>query len=478
MTTFIHSVRWILFSSVVKRLLIFISYFFFIQFVDAQDLGHFNEFTAILSIILIVDFLSLEFLYITEKNNESSLLPMLQVGFVISLFACLFLNIFSQDLSRVYNSQSLDVIFKFSPMIILMEYVRKSLRTIFQKENRFQEIAFAEILNTILYCGLFCVVLPFYSSPEILVFLYFSGNLLETFYLTLRSSIQIKTLRNIFKIDSLKKTQIKLKTEKKFVFFTTTTHLFGHLGDSSPILLLGSILTSAATGIYALANQLITIPIQLVLAPIERVFFTHLAKCENREIQGKIADYSEFCFSFLWLSWFFAVTNLKILVPIILPEKWSATIDILFPIALIQAFRLLITPIGSIAIIKKKTDIELYYKIFSFIIRGSSILLFAKYGLKEAIYGFCIAQILSYLVLHYLLINMIDSRLWDIYKRNFIYLVSTFAYTLFFFNENKISSIVLKVCLLLVSYFVFLLSHNFASKKKLFRTLNKLLRVK
>lgn len=427
----ISGIRWTLFTSVIRRTITLILFYFIARWLSKEDLGIYREYCLILGLFAVVGSLSFDFHYIVEqRQTNSSLVALWQITAIASIAGLVVLSISSGIFGDLYDSRVLGSLLQYTSIFLIIEIIRKTVRSMSTKAMQFRELALAETYNVIFYSVLTIIVLFFYRSIWVYVIIFYLGNAVETIYLwNLNSSKINKVLGKI--LIKRKLFSLILKRYRNFLTQATLVSLVNQFSGNAPILILGLIIEPVYMGIYFFASQLIGVPIGMFTNAINQVFFPVFAGKKDGDIGNMVARYirlvSYIGIPLLMLFSFVAMFAVNLLFG----SKWGDAIPLIPIMVIMFGASLFVTPISGIPFIKRKPGWELSWNITALIIKVGAMLIGLKTSFLTAIWAYAVSGAVMSFAFYFMSMYLIDVKLSRIFRKLLISLIPVILYGLF-----------------------------------------------
>jgi O-antigen/teichoic acid export membrane protein len=406
---------------------------------------------------------SLEYLFIIEKNDDKKIFYALnQLGFISGFIFMVGLFLLAKSIASYYHNPELIKIIRYGSFFVFVEIFRKIFKYGLQNRLKFFSIANYETINVIVYSLIIFAFIRKFPNAFFLTFVFYFGNFIETILLFLKEfRINSQPFFESFYFKNIKMTKGIISKEKKFLTFTTFSNLSAYISGTIPILIFGRYFSSTYVGIYYMANQLITIPVNLVTNSLQQIFFPSFSKLSKKLIREKISRYGIFVVSTLWVLLALYIFWATKLVPLIVNPEWEKAISAMLIISFSIASTILISPISSIPIIFKRTDLEFYWNLLTCVLNTIAILYGAKDGFYYALIFFTASLVFSHFLFLLIILHLIEIDISSFLKKIFLtfliaigYYVSLFfAYQLTLYKSLFISLILIIIYFLMLNVF-------------------------
>ncbi|MCD4651687.1 MAG: oligosaccharide flippase family protein, partial [Candidatus Cloacimonetes bacterium] len=180
MVNVFQSIRWTLISTVIRRAMVFGLFFYLTRELSGVDIGLFGVYTRLLGIFTLVSLLSLDYLYIVDKENSKKIFATMTVtGLLLSVVFIVLLYCFAPLLAKLYNEPVLYRLIRWTAPILLVHVIRRVLKTAIKREFRFPLLSVIETANVTFYCMATVFFITIYPSVITLLICFFTGDLLE-----------------------------------------------------------------------------------------------------------------------------------------------------------------------------------------------------------------------------------------------------------------------------------------------------------
>ncbi len=479
MKSLIPSIKWTLLTAIFRRGFSILIFLYILKYVTPEIIGTFREFSTILFIPPMIALFSLEYLFIIEKTDDKKIFIALnQLGFISSFVFMIGLYFLAKPIANFYHNPELIEIIKYGSIFVLLEIFRKIFKYGLQNRLKFIAIANYETVNVIVYSLIIFAFIKKFPSAFFLTFAFYFGNLIEMILLfrnefTKQSQPFIESL----KFKNLGLTKKIILQDKKFLTFTTFSNLSAYISGTIPIFIFGRYFSSNYVGIYYMANQLISIPVNIVTNSLQQIFFPSFSKLSKKLIREKISRYGNFVVSTLWVLLAFYIFWATKLVPLIVNPQWEKAILAMLIISFSIASTILISPISSIPIIFKKTDLEFYWNLISCGLNTIAIVYGTKFGFYYALTFFTISVVFSHFLFLLIILHLIEIDILSFLRNLFLkFMIGLFYYiSLFFVYQLTLYKSLFGSLIIIVLYFLGL---NLFFKGKFFQEIKDIIYLK
>jgi O-antigen/teichoic acid export membrane protein len=391
------SARWTIATSIVRKLFTFGLFYFIARILTKDDLGLFREYSLILTLGSIFFAFSLDHLLVVSKEKlESNFRSIFYLTVLGGLVGTIILFLTAPLLGNVYRSITLVALIRMTSALLFLESIRRILSALMQRELRLKALATFQTFNVVFYSVVTLIALFIKPSVWVLVLGFYSGNVLEMILIAFNCR---DLIRKYLKKASINNSiPVLIRTNSHFIGFAWTNNILSNISANAPILILGMVFPVAGLGAYYLANQVIIIPVTIVTTALLQVFFPSFSRKDDKQIALHIRQFTDFVligiFPLLALYALFCYHY----IPLIFGEKWLEASQLALILSFTSAISLLMNPLSGIPYTLHKPDWELYWTIFSSVIKIGAVVYFARFGFVHAIIGFTGASVVSQLI--------------------------------------------------------------------------------
>lgn len=407
----LSGIRWTLATTVLRRVITLVLFYFVAKWLSKEDLGVFREYCLILGLFSVVSSLSLDFHYIIERRkSQVSLIALWQLAIISSVVGFVLLSVASGWLGNLYQSGVLAKLLRYTSIFLVIEILRRTVRSVASRELQFRELALGETWNVVFYSVLTFLALYFYRSVWVYVIAFYLGNAFETAYLWHLNKEKIsKALKQAASRMGLW-IQV-LKRYKAFMTQATLVSVINQFSGNAPVLILGMMIEPLYIGLYFFASTLIGVPVGMFNAAVGQVFFPVFAGKKDGDIAGMATRYLRLVgslglpllllFSFIMMyavQWLFGV-------------KWGEAVPLIPIMFIIYGASLYVNPMGGIPFIKRKAGWELGWNIVSFVIKVGAMLWGLKTSFTSALWAFALASAIMSVTFYLMSMHLLGIRL-------------------------------------------------------------------
>ena len=288
MSNFVANVLKLVSGSVAAQILSILLVPLITRIYSPNDLGIFQIFLSISGIIIIFSTFSYQFaIMLPKKEEDSANIAFLCAILVtlISLFTVLLVLLLPEDIERLLNAPGISKYLIYIPVITFFNGIFFAQNYWLSRKTRFGVIAGSRVVNSI-STRIFQLAVPIISSvsPLGLIAGYVAGyGCADLFMLK-----GVKEDLKVFKKVSLKRMKEMAIEYKNFPLFSSWSTLANTISPQVPTFLLAYYYNTTVVGYFSLANQVVNLPMGLLGAAIEQVFFQKVSEAKNGKNPGQI----------------------------------------------------------------------------------------------------------------------------------------------------------------------------------------------
>jgi lipopolysaccharide exporter len=354
MSNFISNVLKLVSGSVTAQILGILLVPLITRIYSPDDLGIFQIFLSISGILIIFSTFSYQFAIMLPKTEEDSaniaFLTAILVT-IVSLFTALIVLLLPKDVENILNTPGISKYLIYIPAITFFNGIFFVQNYWLSRKIRFGVIAGSRIVNTV-STKAFQLAIPLWNvSPLGLIAGYVAGYGCADLFMLKGVKNDLKVFRKV----SLKRIKEMAIEYKNFPLYSSWSTLANTISPQVPTFLLAYYYSTSVVGYFSLANQVVNMPMGLLGAAIQQVFFQKISEVKNgnepgdvkvivREVYKKLILIGVFpmilllilgeeIFTFAFgASWYISGVYIKILVPWIFLVFLSSPISTLYSV--------------------------------------------------------------------------------------------------------------------------------------------------
>ncbi len=354
MSNFISNVLKLVSGSVTAQILGILLVPLITRIYSPDDLGIFQIFLSISDILIIFSTFSYQFAIMLPKTEEDSaniaFLTAILVT-IVSLFTALIVLLLPKDVENILNTPGISKYLIYIPAITFFNGIFFVQNYWLSRKIRFGVIAGSRIVNTV-STKAFQLAIPLWNvSPLGLIAGYVAGYGCADLFMLKGVKNDLKVFRKV----SLKRIKEMAIEYKNFPLYSSWSTLANTISPQVPTFLLAYYYSTSVVGYFSLANQVVNMPMGLLGAAIQQVFFQKISEVKNgnepgdvkvivREVYKKLILIGVFpmilllilgeeIFTFAFgASWYISGVYMKILVPWIFLVFLSSPISTLYSV--------------------------------------------------------------------------------------------------------------------------------------------------
>ncbi len=408
----ISGIRWTFITSVLRRVLTLILFFFIAKWLTKEDLGLFREYSIILAFVSAISLLSLDFHYIVEQQRKiTGLIALWQITLIAAILGFIILSLGAGLIGNIYHSNTLVKLFRYTAVFVIVETLRSGVRAIATKQLRFKALAIAETLNVVFYSVVSMAVLYFYRSLWVFLIVFYLGNLIELVYLWhMNRKVIAGISRKMFDQSKSRLLCLTLTAHRSFLAQATLVSVFNQVSSNAPILILGMMVNPVLIGLYFFASQLIGVPVGMFTNAIHQVFFPVFAGKQDSDISNMSSRFIRlvgYVGMPLLLAFSFVIMYA---VGWLFNGKWDDAIPLIMPVFLIFGTSLYCTPLGGIPFVKRKPGWELVWNMCSLGIKVAAMLVGLRVSFEMAVWLFAIASVVTNIAFYLMSMVLVQQK--------------------------------------------------------------------
>lgn len=413
--TVMHGIRWNLVTTVIRRGFSLVFLFFLASWLSQSDLGVYRTYSLILTIAAVFAILGLDSNYITgTKLQRLNLFAFAQIGTALGLIVSLLLALSSTWLAKQYHSPELGPILRWTSLFVLVEVLRRLLRSVAQTKLKFRELALGETWNVLFYCVAGLITIYFIRKVWMYVVVYYLGNLVETLYLYyVLPPLPYLKLKRIFSPKWLGYSLGILKRYRNFLANVSIIRLLNNYAGNAPILFLGTMVSAALMGQYFFATQLIGVPVMMFTLAVGQVFYPVFAQSLPQRSLQSINSYTRLILGLgipVLIGYCLLISQL---LPHFFGGKWNDSLPLMIYLIPFFGSGMFNDPISAIPFVCRKPHWELIWNVISLGLRLLALSWGMRFGFPIAVLLFSLVSALMNLAFYIMSLFLLKANLRD-----------------------------------------------------------------
>jgi O-antigen/teichoic acid export membrane protein len=407
----ISGFRWTLLTTLLRRVMTLILFYFVAKWLSREDLGVFREYSLILGLLTVLGSFSFDFNYVVERRRSLTALTALwQFSLLASIAGFLLLTFSSGWLGSLYKSETLAALLRWTSLFLVIELLRRAVRALAARQLQFRELALAETYNVLFYSLLTIVLLYFSRSVLLFVIAFYLGNLFELIYLwKLNAKAVSAVLRS--RINKLGIMTSSFRHLRGFLSQATLVSVVNLFSGNAPVLILGALLDPVSIGLFYFASQLVGVPVGMFTGAVNQVLFPVFAGKQDGDIGVMAQRYLRqagmvglpvlllFCYVMMYLTgWLFG-------------DKWSEAVPLIPAMFLLYGTSLYVNPLSGIPFIRRKPGWELVWNLVSLTVKVGAMLWGLQVSFAIAVWYFSLAAAFTHLAFYLMAMLIIRADL-------------------------------------------------------------------
>lgn len=282
MSNFISNVLKLVSGSVAAQILSILLVPLITRIYSPDDFGIFQLFLSISGILIIFSTFSYQFAIMLPKNEEDSanltFLCSILVTLTSLLIAIIALLVPGDVIEHVLNAPGISKYLIYIPAITFFNGIFFAQNYWLSRKTRFGTIAGSRVVNSVSTRVFQLAIPPLWNvSPFGLIAGYIAGYGCADLFMLKGVSEDFKVFRKV----SLKRMKEMAIEYKNFPMFSSWSTLANTISPQVPTFLLAYYYSTSVVGYFSLANQVVNLPMSLLGAAIEQVFFQKVSEAKN-----------------------------------------------------------------------------------------------------------------------------------------------------------------------------------------------------
>lgn len=281
MSEFISNVLKLVSGSVIAQILAVLLIPIITRLYTPEDYGLFSLILAITAIIAIFSSLSYQLAIMLPKEDEDAAHIVALCGILI-LISCLLTGIiiflFANPMANILNSPDIEEYLWFTPIIVFFSAIFVVFTYWNSRRKRFGVYAVAQVVNSLSTKGIQIGLAIPSTSLFGLIFGYIIGNFCAVFVMLKGFHEDI----NLFREVTLKKILSLAVRYKKFPLYNSLATTANTISTQVTPILFAFFFGPTVVGYYAIALQVVSMPMQLIGNAIGQVFFQRASEENNK----------------------------------------------------------------------------------------------------------------------------------------------------------------------------------------------------
>lgn len=384
-----------------KNLITFLALPILTRLYTSEDFGNFQLLLSIIMIFSVVISLKYEMAIVLPKYKKESdyliLISLITLCFTTLILGLLFL--FAGDsILKILNAPVLSPYVLFIIIGIFFTGLMLTSRFILVREKQFKELS----KNNVYQSGITqaaAISIGIIKSNFLGLFVsYIAGNLLASLLILRKLKLNLKSIR-------LKDLYLFAYKYRKFPLINTISVFINNFSIELPVFMLSKFFGADVIGFYALANRLITTPMNLIGTSVSKVYFQAASEAFHEGPKRLLKIYKN-TLKRLILIGIFPVIGVMILanplVKIFLGAEWVESGTYMQIIIIWLFFGFINAPISTTYSIINKQEISLVIRLVSLLVRFIAMYIFREDPI-QMLWALTISASLYYIVFNYLI---------------------------------------------------------------------------
>lgn len=374
---------------------------------NPDDFGFFGLFTSLALILSAISAFRYEqAIPLPEKDEDAVTITKasLFMVFLFSFVLFLILIFFNKEIARLLKAHSFSNLLLLLPVSILALGLYQTLSYWATRKKQFKILStsrFAQSASSSAYQ----VSVGFFSATSFnLTFGQIIGQVIAT--LSLARYIYKKEGSKFLLSSKLDRYRTLLVKYREFPLFATIANLILNLSTQLPTILLFHFFTAQTVGFFTVSQKIISLPITLISNTTSQVYYQEASK-QYHQNKNKLQSSFLRTFGFLFLIGLLISLFLLFAPSIfyfVLGDKWLEAGVFARYMALYLAIQFGASAVSPILNVLRRQDINFLWQTFRFFLTSGGIIAGGFYhSPRSSIFLFSLANLLSYLVLFFLM---------------------------------------------------------------------------
>ncbi len=391
-----EATRWVLIGTIGFRLLAIIGQALIVRLVDKEVFGIWRQIVSLQLIFLLAMPLSFDALLIREKLFARRYAVALSQALAVTGIFGILLSVFLLLIPAMGEGSILSIVIQagnqwpalvFMGPIFLLQAIKLAAKSPLAAELNFKRLSIGEFWNGVITWIGGAVAIIFFPSAWALMAMYLIGELFEAWWFHRERLFRPLAVLNPKRWKFLR---ILFRRHSHFSVINTMDQTLNTASSYLPILVLGAIIANETAADYAVATQVLVLPVMLLVGSIWRVAFPSLSGVKEEELQRRCLRITASAAAFIApvVFWFaiFAPTTIAVLAG----SKYENVAEIVQWMVIFMVPTAVFSPISSIDMIRDRSEVGMLWNLAYAVGRLLILVYFAEYGALYAIAAFCV----------------------------------------------------------------------------------------
>lgn len=402
-----HGVRWLTITKISASLIGLIKISILVRFLDPSAFGLMALVTVVLGFLnLFVDMGITSAILYKQEISRAEYNSLFWLSMIFGLIIYLILFLLSPIIATFYNEPQLTNPIKIASLCVIISGLGRQFLTIDQKQLRFNRISIIEFSSSVisLFVAIYLAIKGFgvYALVYSMIAQFLVTNLI---YLAIgiRESKLGLCLNIIIAWPFL-----------KIGLYQVSAQAISYINKELDVILIGKIFGTEILGGYSLAKQLVNRPTSIVNPIINRIATPTLAliQSDSDKVSSIFFNFTRLVSTINIITYVSLAIFAKQIVEILYGIQYSDIIYMVQGLCIYMYLRSLGNPLGSLVIALGKTELGLYWNIYTTFFIPLTIFYSSKFGISGVITGLIILELFFILTRWYLLVNkLLDSNI-------------------------------------------------------------------
>lgn len=379
----VSSLKWSALSSLSLAIIYLLKIVIVSYFISKAELGIASVALGIMAIVQgVVDFGLSNAIIHFQKISKSAMNTMYWMNVLMGVLLGTLTIFFAPIVSGFYENSSLEGPVKVLSLIFFIQPLGQQFKVLLQKDLEFKIVGIIEIISSVLSL-LVAIVLAYEGFGALAIIYSFVCT-----YILMTIGYLIIGLPKYGMTFTFKFGEIKPYIS--FALYQMGERNINNLAANIDIFTLGKVLGMDDLGVYNLAKQLVSRPMQIINPIFTKVSFPYMSKIqESLEKVKRVYIKKIEVISWLNFSIYIGIAVLgEDIVALIFGDRWDSTGKIIKYLAIAYGIRSVINPVGSLLLALGKVKRAFYWNLVIALISPFFYYLTARNGLETTCFYF------------------------------------------------------------------------------------------
>lgn len=388
----LKGVKWSSYSSLTVAAIQFISIILLGIFLEKNEMGQIAIIQTIVGITIIFLDMGISNAVVHLKNiTEEQLSSVYWVNIVSGIFFTMAIYLSAPIIADFYKSNQLNLYIETVSLSFIILSISRLYKFLFIKKILLKEIAISEILSYALAFVSLIILLKLNYKVFAFIYSILVRSVIQSLYLFIKG-IQI------FK-PTLRYNHKSLKQLFNYGLFNLGQNITVYFNSQLDTILIGRLLGMEVLGVYSIAKNLASKPLQLISPVISKITFPLMSKVQfdNDRLKEIYIKSVQYLFSIVLIIYVVMSIESSDLIQIIYQEKYNDSIKLLQLLTFLFIVNAIGNPIGSLILASGKVNLGFYWNVAMLFVIPIVIYFSSFYGIEQIIINLIVFQIISFI---------------------------------------------------------------------------------